>query len=656
MKKTNVITSVIRQIFLIIFLALITTVVSLQYFEPPIYNYITKYYTAEGKKAPADTVIITIDDKSISYHRWPWPRDYYGKIINYLTEYSNPKVIGFDAIIPGLDKDNPEADRKFFQAVKNAENLVIGFSALTNDQYNKERTFAYNKKFKNKFNTTKINIKTYTSQSPYVGISEYPDEYFSAAKYAGSVMVINNESSGTVTLNDQIISVNGDFYPSLALKMYMFTHNADEITVYPNKIVIDKTNLTIPSTTTFGRVQNWIRFYKPIGNSEYTHVKYSASDIIRSYDNIKQGKKPLIDPKEFDGKSVFIGAMAKAAALSLDDALPTPLTDKQPGTDILATNYDNLSTGDFISRNSFFKTTFWAVGIVAAITFLLIYKCSFVISILLTLLTSLIYIIIGILCHKSGYAMAITPPLAMQVVASVFGYSYRFIQEGRNKEKIKQAMGKYLSQDIMQNVVKNIDDIKLGGKRAVVTVLFADIRGFTSMSEKMEAEDVSKILNEYFTEIEPIISKYNGVINKFIGDAVMAVFGDPIQDLEHPNNAVKCAYEMLKKVRDLQDKWLFEGKPKIEIGIGINTGEVFVGNIGSEKRLEYTVIGDTVNLASRIEGYNKIYHTNLLVSSSTYSYISDIADVIKISDVQIRGKSKKMDIYEILRLNQTKNS
>ena len=212
-------------------------------------------------------------------------------------------------------------------------------------------------------------------------------------------------------------------------------------------------------------------------------------------------------------------------------------------------------------------------------------------------------------------------------------------------------MGKYISQDVMKNVVQNIDDIRLGGKKAVVTVLFADIRGFTSMSEKMTAEDVSKILNEYFTEIEPIISKYNGVINKFIGDAVMAVFGDPIEDLNHPVNAVRCANEMLKKVDQLQDKWLFEGKPKIEIGIGINTGEAFVGNIGSEKRLEYTVIGDTVNLASRIESYNKVYKTNLLISSSTYSYVSGIADVIKISEVTIRGKSKKMDIYEVLRLS-----
>ena len=211
-------------------------------------------------------------------------------------------------------------------------------------------------------------------------------------------------------------------------------------------------------------------------------------------------------------------------------------------------------------------------------------------------------------------------------------------------------MGKYISEDIMKSVVKNIDELKLGGKKANVTVLFADIRGFTSMSEKMSADEVSVILNEYFTEIEPIVTRNNGVINKFIGDAVMAIFGEPIQDKNHPKNAVRCACDMLDKVKELQTKWLKEGKPKIEIGIGINTGEAFVGNIGSEKRMEYTVIGDMVNLASRIESNNKVYKTNLLISSSTYASVRSMVDVVKISNVKIRGKEKTLDLYEVIRL------
>ncbi|MDD3437234.1 MAG: adenylate/guanylate cyclase domain-containing protein, partial [Candidatus Gastranaerophilales bacterium] len=255
-----------------------------------------------------------------------------------------------------------------------------------------------------------------------------------------------------------------------------------------------------------------------------------------------------------------------------------------------------------------------------------------------------------IVCYQLNLVISVITPITLQVLTMTLAYSYRFILEGKSKEKIKSAMGKYISNDVMQNVVKNIDELALGGKRANVTVLFADIRGFTAMSENMTAEEVSLILNEYFGGLEPIIRKYNGVINKFIGDAVMAIFGEPIQDKSHALNAVKCADEILTKVDELQKKWLREGKPKIEIGIGINTGEVFVGNIGTENRLEYTVIGDVVNLASRIESYNKVYKTKFLISSTTYEKVRNIADVIKISEVSIRGKAKRLDIYEVLRL------
>ena len=238
----------------------------------------------------------------------------------------------------------------------------------------------------------------------------------------------------------------------------------------------------------------------------------------------------------------------------------------------------------------------------------------------------------------------------MFIITMLIGYTHKFVLENKSKEKVKLAMGKYMSPDVMKRVIMNIDNLGLGGKKATVTVLFSDIRGFTSMSEQMTAQQVSEILNEYFTEMEPIITKYNGIINKFIGDAVMAIFGEPIQDKNHAENAVKCGYEMILKVKELQKKWAEEGKPKIEIGVGINTGEVFVGNIGSINRMEYTVIGDTVNLASRLESYNKVYKTKILISNSTYEATKNIIETMKISNVEIRGKSHKMDIYEVLKV------
>ena len=592
----------IYSILLHIFLSIIIVLVSWFAFEPKVYNFMLQNFNAT-KTGSSDIAVIVIDDKSIERYRWPWKRDLYAKIFQYLNDYAKPKIIGYDAILSS--SDNTQSDKILFNTLSKIDNLVVGFSPLAEKTNNEKYIQKFNKKFGIDVQDNRKSI--------------YPPVY-----------------------ND---------YPSLALRMYLLLNSTKKITVTENSLTIDKTKLSIHSEYYPIGMRNSTKFYKTYPNSEYTHKKYSAIDIIDSLDNIKRGKAPIISPSEFSGKIVFVGANAKGAGLALADALPTPILHKHPGVDIQATYLDNLINKEFINQTPFVQDVLTII-ILTIITFILVNKLPIFKSILSLTVIGLLYFVFTVICFENGIAPNVITPLAIQLITMIFGYSYKFIVEGRNKEKIKNAMGKYLSQDIMKNVVQNIDDIKLGGKKANVTVLFADIRGFTSMSEKMTAEEVSVILNEYFSEIEPIITKYNGVINKFIGDAVMDIFGEPIQDINHAQNAVKCACAMLKKVEELQDKWLTEGKPKIEIGVGINTGEAFVGNIGSEKRLEYTVIGDTVNLASRIESYNKVYKTNMLISSSTYSHVSDIVDVIKIADVTIRGKAKKMDIYEVLGLSE----
>lgn len=238
------------------------------------------------------------------------------------------------------------------------------------------------------------------------------------------------------------------------------------------------------------------------------------------------------------------------------------------------------------------------------------------------------------------------------IIAKIFADTYKKIFKENVNRKIENILGKYISKDIKNQILKNNAETELGGKRAEITVMFADIRGFTSLSETRKAEEVSQLLNEYFSELEPIINKYNGVINKFIGDAVLVVFGDPATDKFHAKSAVKCAYELRNKVKEIKQRWIEEGKPKIDIGVGINTGEAFIGNVGTQNRFEYTVIGDTVNIASRIEDYNKIYKTHVLISENTYNKISQIVDVIKIREVSIKGKTKKINIYEVLRITE----
>lgn len=273
---------------------------------------------------------------------------------------------------------------------------------------------------------------------------------------------------------------------------------------------------------------------------------------------------------------------------------------------------------------------------------------------------SIIYAIFFIIAYFSAYKLLLNQSISLNIISTYIAFAislyfatvYKNIFKNNLNEKIEDMLSKYISQDIKNKILKSNLDVGLGGKRAEITVMFADIRGFTALSETRKAEEVSQLLNEYFSELEPIITKYNGVINKYIGDAVLVVFGDPEQDKLHAKNAVKCAYELRNKVKFIRQQWIEQGKPQIDIGIGINTGEAFIGNVGTKNRFEYTVIGDTVNIASRIDDYNKIYKTNLLISETTYNKISQIVDAIKIREVSIKGKQQKINIYEVLRITE----
>lgn len=644
MKIVKNIKSLIIPLTILVFM-FVAYFISTSFFEPKAYNWMVQTFSAY-KTGSDEIALIVIDDKSLTRYRWPWKRELYGEIFEYLNTYSKSKVIGFDAIVASLDKENPNSDLKFFSQLQNMKNIVTGFVATYNPYEDVESGKRYDKKFKDRFSINIEDERKKIYENIYSSFARYPMPYFYAIKNAGSI-VITPDYDGYIRSIDQIVDYKGTLYPSLSLRMYAYLNPDKKIVLSDKKITSQ--NLEIPIHNGYGGAFNNIKFYKLRENSEYAHKTYSAIDILDSLALLKQGKKPIVSPDEFKDKVVFVGANAKAIAVGLKDSKRTPMLNDYPGVDIQATNLDNILHNEFLVQTTLFQDIV-SIFILLLLTFLLVKYLSLFVSLTFIALSMILYVAFCAVCYRFGLVISVITPLTLQIITMTMAYSYKYIQEGKSKEKIKDAMGKYISQDVMQNVVKNIDKLKLGGKRAEVTVLFADIRGFTSMSEKMTAEEVSVILNEYFTEIEPIITKYNGVINKFIGDAVMAIFGEPIQDKDHAINAVKCANEMLEKVAKLRKKWLNEGKPKIEIGVGINTGEVFVGNIGSETRLEYTVIGDVVNLASRIESYNKVYKTSFLISSTTYQKVRNIADVIRISEVSIRGKAKKLDIYEVLRL------
>ena len=646
--KTGLLYIYTALVYLIIFL--IVWFISYTFLFPNVYNFMLKAFSATEYGNP-DTVIVAIDDKSIDKVRWPWKREMYAKIMNYFSEYTDLKIIGLDTVVKGSDLQNPASDRAFYAAAaKLSDKLVAAFVPTIQDYPEDIDGPIYESYFNQRF---KINIedkRTRKAAPIYKSMAVFPTEYFFSVKNVGSSANGMHGVNKTFIKTYSLVNINGELYPSIALRMYLLANNTDKITLYDNRIVVDKTGLTIPVTDRQVFTSN-IHFYKYLPNSIYSHKQYSAIDIINSYDALKKGQQPVIDPSEFKDKTVFFGLNARGDVVGLEDSGMTPIGANHPGVDIQASIYDNLVNNQIIHRPHLLAEMLAAL-VLSLITFIIVMNLTFGASLATIMGIIFGYILVNaLILYPNNIAPDVITPVVVILATLIFGYAFRFILENKNKEKVKMAMGKYISQDIMQNVVKNIDDIRLGGRKAVVSVLFADIRGFTSMSEKMTAEEVSMILNEYFSAIEPIITKYNGVINKFIGDAVMAIFGDPIEDELHPMKAVLCANEMLKCVRKLRYKWMDENKPDIEIGIGINTGEVFVGNIGSEKRLEYTVIGDTVNIASRIESYNKVYKTKFLIGSTTYEFVKNRVDVIKIGGVTKRKKKNKMDIYEILRVN-----
>lgn len=616
------------------------------FFEPKAYNYMVKSFTAY-KQGSNDIVLIVIDDKSIGRYRWPWKRDLYCGIYNYFKEYTKAKVIISDSIVTSMD--DKAADKAYFDCLKSCKNLIVGMAVFTRKYEDPIFGKQYDEKFKQKFDVGITDLRQDAEDNYLNSLVLFPDAYFNSVDKAGTITLAKG-ADGYVRVALNAVNYKGTIYPSIALRAFSYINGEEKYSVTDRFVIGSNSKIRIPTNRENTGIFTLIRYYKPnSGNSSYSHKTYSAVDIMDSYSELKHGKTPQINPREFDGKIVMVGANVKAAATGLSDIKRTPISNEHSGLDVQATTLDNYMNNYFMQELHDWQNIIIAISLMLA-TFFIIRKFSLFAALLEISILMILYIGFCALLYRNGYAINTLTPVSMSIITMIFAYSHKYILEDKNKEKIKTAMGKYISEDIMKNVVKNIDELKLGGKKANVTVLFADIRGFTSISEKLSADEVSVILNEYFTEIEPIVTRHNGVINKFIGDAVMAIFGEPIQDENHPKNAVRCACEMLDKVKELQAKWLDEGKPKIEIGIGINTGEAFVGNIGSEKRMEYTVIGDMVNLASRIEGNNKIYKTNLLISATTFAQAKSIVDTVKISNVKIRGKEKELDLYEVIKL------
>ena len=336
----------IKSIFIHIFLVLTIALVSLAFWEKPMYDMLIKTTSSSGYGSD-DISLVVIDNNSLTAQRWPWARSLYGEIFDYFSKHTKAKVVVFDCIIRALDKENPpSSDQYFFNSVKNSQNFIGAYMAVPTQFSDSEKGRIYNEKFLKKFsiNVTDQRKRNTSRFSQYNSISILPDPYFNVLSNAGATNLNLDPIDSVLRFSNDLIGYNGSFYPSISLMAYLKANNTDQVTLTDKNLIIDKTGLKIPITQTGGNIKHRIKFYKFKKNSEYSHTKYSAIDIINSERQIKQGKKPTINPSVFDNKIVLIGANA----LSLQDAHNTSISANHPGVDIQASILNNFLQNDFL--------------------------------------------------------------------------------------------------------------------------------------------------------------------------------------------------------------------------------------------------------------------------------------------------------------------
>ena len=348
--------------------------------------------------------------------------------------------------------------------------------------------------------------------------------------------------------------------------------------------------------------------------------------------------------QQFRGKIVLIGY----TAAGLMDLRPNPLSPFAPGLEHHANAIDNLLHTDVnrVASRWLMLPSILLIGIAfgSAIDRIRSQLVSGIVAILS------IAIVLGI-----GYAaLAIggwIVPAFTAAVAIALTYVVltvlKFVAEQHQTALLRATFGRYVSPQILDHILAHPEKVHLGGERRELTILFSDIRGFTSISEASSPEEVVEMLNEYLTRMVDILLEHGGTLDKFIGDAVMGFWNAPVPDGDHARHAVACAVAMVEETARLREQWEAEGKAAIRIGIGVNTGEAVAGNIGSERVFSYTVIGDAVNLASRLEGKNKDYGTEIIVSESTLARMGEGFEAVYLDEVKVKGKERAVKIYEV---------
>ena len=543
-------------------------------------------------------IIVSIDDASFVdlKRRWPWPRTYLAQAIDYIVG-GEAKAIGLDVAMSDQGY-NEEEDEALVEALKRARNVIlpIKFGVY------KESTFT----------------QTYLD----LPLSNFRGDFIKE----GFVNLLLDRDSFVRSLKLFHTYQDDYFYPFYLSVLARYL--GEEVSIK------DDHSISIGD------------LYIPPHRNDILTINYSGPSSSFPTIPFYQVMRGTVSQDTFKDKIVLIGAGYPES----HDLFPTPFFDGDGmyGIEIHANAINTVLSRAFITKMGWLGSIVFLLVVTFASILLLInlkpYK-GLVLTIGLIIILSVMIFVIFI---TYSWWVRMTEPLIALGLNYTGAVLYRYLLEEREKRKVRSFFSRYVSPSVVDKVLDESEQLSLGGETKTVTIFFSDIRGFTTISENMTPPEVVEMLNEYFQEMVEIVFKYEGTVNKFIGDAIMAIFGAPINQEDAPERALRACLEMREKLKELNEKWRNNGKNPIRIGMGVHMGDVVVGNVGSSRQMEYTVIGDAVNVSSRIESLTKEIKTDILISDDVYFQVKDLVEVESPDPVPVKGKSEPLQVHKVL--------
>ena len=615
--------------------------------------------------APHDQIVlVNIDDDSIRrieplFGRWPWPRVVHASAIDFLSR-APARVILYDVTFSEADKTKfmigaeewtgEESDRALADSIGKAGNVILAGDAALEDVLDPAKQLALPLDGVPGL-STRYQVDDCIDQRPLI-LPPLPRIAQAALGVAHTFVPF--DSDGPIRRVAPFVRIGERVIPSLpvAAAMTALSLRPDDVRVEANAFVMGRSRFPLVAQTVpdfYGAERRVCRqllpFQGPVVNTngQPTFKSYSFYDLVYAEEQILEGATPHVDPTVFKDRIVLVGASAQG----LHDTKTVPFDiGEMQGAEIHANMLAALLESRSIAPAAIGVTFALTIGAALLVT-LAGLRANAWITAAVAAVIALLITWGSVRAFDDDLWVPLVMPLLAVALAFVGDLSWQYFVEGREKRKVKKLFSRYVPKDVYEQLMADPERAALGGRRRMMTVLFSDVRGFTAMSEKASPEEVVAQLNEYFSRMVDVLFEHRGTLDKFVGDMVMGLFGAPLDDEDHADHAVQAALAMSRALDELNAQWRQAGRPELDIGIGISTGEMVAGNIGSTAIMSYTVIGDTVNLGARLESLNKDYGTRIIISEATRAALKGRYDSRPLGDVTVKGKSRPIAIYEV---------